>query len=163
MIRDQLKSFVTHVVWNLEEEVYGDNGTTTWVSVIDNVDLGYVNSHRHSNVFLRDGGHYRSVVKLCHTVVCFETQTSDGLWVIANPPLPGEVEVVSVEIIGGSTILTVQFQQFDNTYIVTDPLRQDPIHYQWAVVELVSKDRRHTTQWHGIPEESLVTTDDMVR
>ncbi len=162
MIEDQLKSFVTHIVWSLEEEVYDDTATTTWVSVIDNVDLGYVDSHRHSNVFLRDGGHYRSVVKLCHTVVCFGSQTSNGFWVIANPTLPGEVEVVSLEVVGESTHLTVQLQQFENTYIVNDPLRQDLIHYQWAVVELLSKDRRHTTQWHGIPEENFVTTDDMV-
>ncbi|XP_072034094.1 uncharacterized protein [Amphiura filiformis] len=161
IIGDELKPFVTHVLWSLEEEVHGNDSAIAWAVIVDAVDLGLTNSHRRANVFLKDGCHYRSNVKLCHTVVCFESKNSDGFWIISRPPLPGEVNIASIEAIDDETHVTVQFQDFSHEYLSDDYTQYE---YKWAIIEQVSQNEQHfITKWQGILEEALDTVNGMLR
>ena len=159
MIGDNLKPYITHVLWSLEEEDYS-NSTLVWTVVIDSVDVGLTHSHRNTNLFLKDGGHYRSVVTLCHTTVCFESRESDGFWVITKSPVPGGVTVGSPEFVDDEAHFDVQFDEFTHQYRVEDDVH---IHYQWALLEKIpGKDENFITKWQTVTEGALFTVNGKV-
>ena len=163
-VDDNLKPFVTHVFWSLEEEIFNDASrtTTNWIVAVDFIDLGLTYSTQQSNLFLKDGGHYRSVVKLCHTEVCFENRESDGFWVTSNPPSTGEVVVESARNNDAQTHLTVRYQEYKHEFLVSRPDVKF-IRYHWTIVEHKSEEELvFVSKWEEVEEESVVFTNGMV-
>ena len=163
-IPENLTEYVTHVLWSLEEETFDEGASTSWTTVKEFVDVGFIDSIRESNLFLQDGGHYRSRLKLCNTVVCFESKTSNGFWVISQPPTSGTIQILSVESVGDATHLGVNFEEFAHSYLKGTGQPVVPIAYQWAIVEqIASSDTRFITPWQQVLEEDLSTLNGMVR
>jgi len=59
-------------------------------------DFVYVGKHQYttiSNLDLKPGKSYRAVVKFCAEDLCFPVVNGNGITVLYNPPVGGEIKV----------------------------------------------------------------------
>ncbi|CAG2233138.1 unnamed protein product [Mytilus edulis] len=63
---------------------------------------------------LNSGTKYRIVLKLCANTICFSTISTDGVMVMANVPVTGDITVnhLNTTVTGGMETLMVSFAQF---------------------------------------------------
>jgi hypothetical protein len=72
-----------------------------WITLISDVwiqfkDFVYVGNHRYatiSNLDLKPGKSYRTVVKFCAEELCFPVVNGNGITVLYNAPVGGEIKV----------------------------------------------------------------------
>ncbi|XP_071798435.1 uncharacterized protein [Asterias amurensis] len=153
-----LRPFVTNVSWAVEQEIKTDNDGTTsseWVTLLDYQYLGMAFNHLDANLGLEDGAHLRSKVKFCHVSVCFQPITSDGFWVLSQPPLVGDITINDIETDSTSTNLHVVFQPFEHVYIDHERQLQLMDFYEWTIAE----DGEHSAvlgHWERIDDFNIV-------
>ncbi|XP_072033178.1 uncharacterized protein [Amphiura filiformis] len=121
-------TLITNVFWSLEQMQTPKEGTiSTWSVYQEYKDLGFTDNHVETDLSLVNGGYYRSKVRFCFHTVCYKLLTSDGFWVVNQPPDGSTVDVVS-ERKPGYIDIDVNFQEFQDATGVMD-------HYEWTLTD----------------------------
>ncbi|XP_078701246.1 uncharacterized protein LOC144927586 [Branchiostoma floridae x Branchiostoma belcheri] len=96
-----------------------------------------------SNLNLRPGNRYRSIITPCYKTGCFEPVVSSGTWITPNAPVSGRLSVAVTETSGeGPSTLTFSWDAFEDGDVpksVSDGYVWTPVstpaidRYEWAV------------------------------
>uniref|UniRef100_A0ABM0M5T3 Uncharacterized protein LOC102801709 n=1 Tax=Saccoglossus kowalevskii TaxID=10224 RepID=A0ABM0M5T3_SACKO len=83
-ISGDISDYITDVHWGVQRLEH-TNESDVWDFVKDFENLGMAYT-AHTAMQLHPGDIYRSIVKFCHTVGCFQPVTSDGVTILPYPP-----------------------------------------------------------------------------
>ncbi|CAC5360413.1 unnamed protein product [Mytilus coruscus] len=85
-----------------------------WTIFRDFVHYATVFDVSINDLTLDPGIKYRIVLKLCARTICFQTVHTDGVMVIANPPIAGDITIEHLNTTAGNGVekLLVSFTQF---------------------------------------------------
>ncbi|XP_062616047.1 uncharacterized protein LOC134277752 [Saccostrea cucullata] len=103
---------------------------------------------KRTSMLLSPGMKYRAVLKLCASEICYKPVSSDGIIVLANPPVTGYIKV---KHLNSSDVnkeqLKVKMDRFYDPDIKNFNGRYDVVDkYEWAITDQSKIGRTHT-QW----------------
>nr|XP_034332757.1 uncharacterized protein LOC105327902 isoform X2 [Crassostrea gigas] len=151
-IPDELLPFTPDVYFSIEKKsLYGDN----W-SMFQ--DYRYNNGHHQAHVtgiLLDPGRLYRFVVKLCARETCYQPVQSNGVLVLANPPVTNNMNVTHDNT---STV--------EKLKVVLDMFADPDIHipeekygvvdkYEWTITDQSEIGRLHT-RWNRLDDYDVI-------
>ncbi|XP_053400998.1 uncharacterized protein LOC128557563 isoform X2 [Mercenaria mercenaria] len=149
------RNYLKVIYWAIEERA---PIADIWKMRIDYQHLRTTSSYLgKSGLSLSPGRTYRISLKLCADQFCFKPVHSDGVTVVPNPPLAGNISVAYTD--NKTLQIKVSVEPFKDSDI--EDLSQSRTvmdHYEWAFAD-ESKLGRLLTKWQRIsPTESLTDT-----
>ncbi|XP_070573746.1 uncharacterized protein [Ptychodera flava] len=130
-VPENMTEYITEIKWALQSELIQNRTGEVWDYVVE-----YKPVHRESNIrvtdmTLRPGGRYRSIIKFCHPAGCFQPIASSGFWVTPYPPVPFGIDEVSYESAMRELSFTwTSFKQEE----LDDGVTEDAIdYYEWSI------------------------------
>ncbi|XP_062606252.1 uncharacterized protein LOC134268062, partial [Saccostrea cucullata] len=141
IIPEETLFFTPDMYYSIERQSpYGDDWTVFQ-------DFTYNHGHQQAHVtglLLDPGKWYRFVVKLCATDICYLPMHSNGVMILANPPVTGELRVV-IENSSSTEKLKVFMDMFADPDIQIPKEKYGVINrYEWAITDQSDIGRLHT-------------------
>ncbi|XP_053390115.1 uncharacterized protein LOC123523221, partial [Mercenaria mercenaria] len=148
------RNYLRDTYWAMEERA---PIADIWKMRIDYQHLRTTSSYiEKGGLTLSPGRTYRISLKFCAEQFCFKPVHSDGVTIVPNPPLTGNMSVTYPD---NKTLIQVSLEPFKDSDI--EDLSQSLTvmdHYEWAFAD-ESKLGRLLTKWQRIsPTESLTDT-----
>ncbi|XP_061176007.1 uncharacterized protein LOC133184958 [Saccostrea echinata] len=151
-ISEETLPFTPDMYYSIEERsLYGDD----W-SVFQNFKSSHGHQEVHVNGLLLDPGKlYRFVLKPCAREICFLPINSNGIMILANPPIAGGMKVAH-ENSSATEKLDVVMDMFEDPDIQIPTEKYGVINrYEWAITDQSDIGRLHTP-WHELKNFEVI-------
>ncbi|XP_069133969.1 uncharacterized protein [Argopecten irradians] len=131
--------------WAIEEEDAAGGGIWTVIRDFEHLSTSY--EAEVNDLSLLPGRSYRVALKLCAGLICYAPIYTDGVLVLANPPVTGNLMVthLNTTMAGGVEKLMVQMDQFFDPDISDNTAKFDAMDkYEWAITDDSTKGKIFT-------------------
>ncbi|XP_071123054.1 uncharacterized protein [Mytilus edulis] len=144
-VPDNIKPYTTDAFIAVEQRSPVGN---IWTIFRDYIHVSTVFDISIDDLVLSPGMKYRLSLKLCARTFCFSPVSTDGVMVMANPPVTGDiiVEHQNTTVTGGAEKLIVSFDKFYDPDIEDTTEKYSAIwKYEYAVTDNSVKGKTYTT------------------
>ncbi|XP_078621331.1 uncharacterized protein LOC144887808 [Branchiostoma floridae x Branchiostoma japonicum] len=133
---ENVQGFISKFYWTVEEKIQSGNGSLGvegWLQVSESQSVKRGTAVQ-SNLNLRPGKKYRSVITPCYKTGCFEPAASSGVWIIPNAPISGRLDVNVTEASGdNSSIIAFRWDAFRDRDVPTSVSSRAIGRSEWAL------------------------------
>ncbi|XP_070573766.1 uncharacterized protein [Ptychodera flava] len=135
-VPENMTEYVTELKWALQSELIQNRSVEVWEYVVEYKPVHRESDIQVTDITLRPGGRYRSIIKFCHPAGCFQPIASSGFWVTPYPPVPFGIHEVIFESAERELSFTwTPFKQEE----LDEGITEDAIdYYEWSINVLTS-------------------------
>ncbi|XP_070573775.1 uncharacterized protein [Ptychodera flava] len=129
-VSENMTDYITELKWALQSELIQDS-VEVWDYVVEYRPVHKESDIRATDMALRPGGRYRSIIKFCHPAGCFQPIASSGFWITPYPPVSFGID----EVIYDSAMRELSFtwKSFKQEEL-DDGVTEDAIdYYEWSI------------------------------
>ncbi|KAL3841827.1 hypothetical protein ACJMK2_019926 [Sinanodonta woodiana] len=147
-VPDSMKAYTSLVYWSVEIREMHLN---SWDSFTEYEELANVHETRNGQLILEPGRMYRSKVKFCASHFCGQPVVSNGVMVITDPPVNGNMSLTYTE---DGQIMVVLEKFYDPSIENAQEARGAMDHYEWALTDN-SDAAKILSVWERVPDNAI--------
>ncbi|XP_078661603.1 uncharacterized protein LOC144905733 [Branchiostoma floridae x Branchiostoma belcheri] len=170
-----IQGYISEFYWTIEEQLQNGNeslGTEAWLRISEPLSVQR-GAAVQSNLNLRPGNRYRSVITPCYQTGCFEPVVSSGTWITPNAPVSGRLSVNITEANGeDSSTITFSWDAFKDAdvpasvsslvigryeWAVTSDAERKELLLPWTPIDLDNNDEERHQHSASVPRHILAT------
>ncbi|XP_078700910.1 uncharacterized protein LOC144927390 [Branchiostoma floridae x Branchiostoma belcheri] len=131
-----IQGYLSEIYWTIEEQLQNGNessGVDALLRISEPLSVKR-GAAVQSNLNLRPGARYRSVITPCYKTGCFEPVVSSGTWITPNAPVSGRLSVNITEANGeNSSTIMFSWDAFKDADVPASVSSRVIGRYEWAV------------------------------